>query len=91
MSTQVNVFLAAHAYTVRGPQHVAKKGKTPVRPSEEARKLLDSIETVRIAKRKDRTEVEEPYLGGHIAPGTTRLYDRQHWRVTRNIVEWISI
>jgi site-specific recombinase XerD len=31
------------------------------------------------------------YLAGHADPRTTRLYDRRHKRVTRNIVERISI
>lgn len=31
------------------------------------------------------------YLAGHSDPRTTRLYDRRHKRVTRNIVERISI
>lgn len=30
-------------------------------------------------------------LAGHADPRTTRLYDRRHRRVTRNIVERISI
>jgi site-specific recombinase XerC len=32
------------AASVRGPRYVVKRGKTPVLSSEEARKLLDSIE-----------------------------------------------
>jgi site-specific recombinase XerD len=31
------------------------------------------------------------YLAGHADPRTTRLYDRRRRRVTRNIVERISI
>lgn len=31
------------------------------------------------------------YLAGHADPRTTRLYDRRHRRVTRNIVERISV
>jgi site-specific recombinase XerD len=33
------------AASVRGPRYVVKRGKTPVLSSEEARKLLDSIES----------------------------------------------
>lgn len=33
------------AWSVRGPRHVVKKGKTPVLTAAEARQLLDSIET----------------------------------------------
>ncbi|WP_406694492.1 tyrosine-type recombinase/integrase [Singulisphaera sp. Ch08] len=32
-----------------------------------------------------------PYLEGHADPRTTRFYDRRGWKVTRNIVERISI
>jgi integrase/recombinase XerD len=31
------------------------------------------------------------YLAGHADPRTTRLYDRRQQRVTRNVVERISI
>ena len=48
------------AHAVRGPKYVVKKGKTPVLTAEEARELLDSIETVR--KKPDGTE--EPALVG---------------------------
>lgn len=34
-----------HASVVRGPKHVVKKGKTPILSADEARTLLDSIET----------------------------------------------
>jgi integrase/recombinase XerD len=30
-------------------------------------------------------------LAGHSDPRTTRLYDRRDWKITRNIVERISI
>ena len=38
------------AASVRGPKHVVKKGKTPVLSAEDARTLLDSIETEREEK-----------------------------------------
>ena len=31
------------------------------------------------------------YLAGHADPRTTRIYDRRRWKVTRNVVERISI
>jgi integrase/recombinase XerD len=31
------------------------------------------------------------YLAGHADPRTTRIYDRRRWKITRNIVERISI
>ena len=42
------------ASSVRGPKHVVKKGTTPVLTAEEARQLLDSIETDTIAGLRDR-------------------------------------
>lgn len=48
------------AHAVRGPKYVVKKGKTPVLTADEARELLDSIETVR----KKPDGVEEPALVG---------------------------
>jgi len=42
------------AHAVRGPKHSMKKGKTPVLAAEEARALLDSIETDRLIGLRDR-------------------------------------
>ena len=42
------------ATAVRGPRHQVKKGKTPVLSAEEARTLLDSIETTSIIGLRDR-------------------------------------
>ena len=42
------------AASVRGPRHVVKKGKTPVLTPDEARTLLDSIDTSTIAGLRDR-------------------------------------
>ena len=42
------------AASVRGPKHVVKKGKTPVLSSDQARQLLDSIETNTISGIRDR-------------------------------------
>ena len=43
------------AASVRGPRHVVKKGKTPVLSSEDARLLLDSIDTSHVVGLRDRT------------------------------------
>ena len=51
------------AHAVRGPKYVVRKGKTPVLTAEEARELLESIETVRTTKRQDGVD-EEPSLVG---------------------------
>jgi integrase/recombinase XerD len=42
------------AAAVRGPKHVVKKGKTPVLDGDEAKKLLDSIDTSTIVGLRDR-------------------------------------
>ena len=42
------------ASSVRGPKYVVKKGKTPVLTAEQARELLDSIDTSKIAGMRDR-------------------------------------
>jgi site-specific recombinase XerD len=52
------------AHAVRGPKYVVKKGKTPVLTAEEARELLESIETVRKTARKDGAESIQPDLVG---------------------------
>jgi site-specific recombinase XerD len=41
-------------WSVRGPRHVVKKGKTPVLTAGEARQLLDSIETDTLIGLRDR-------------------------------------
>jgi site-specific recombinase XerD len=42
------------AASVRGPSHVIKRGKTPVLTAEEARRLLDSIDTATVVGLRDR-------------------------------------
>jgi site-specific recombinase XerD len=42
------------AQAVRGPKHSVKKGKTPVLSADEARALLDSIDTGTLIGRRDR-------------------------------------
>ena len=42
------------ASSVRGPKHVVKRGKTPVLTAEEARELLDSIDTTNVVGLRDR-------------------------------------
>lgn len=42
------------AHSVRGPKHVVKKGKTPVLAADEARILLDSIDTSTVMGLRDR-------------------------------------
>jgi integrase/recombinase XerD len=42
------------AHAVRGPKHAVKKGKTPVLNADEARLLLDSIDTTSLIGLRDR-------------------------------------
>lgn len=42
------------AWSVRGPKYVVKRGKTPVLTADQARQLLDSIDTGTIAGLRDR-------------------------------------
>ena len=42
------------AHAVRGPKHVVKRGKTPVLTADEARALLDSIDTSTLVGLRDR-------------------------------------
>ena len=42
------------AHAVRGPKHVVRKGKTPVLAAEEARVLIDSIDTDSLVGLRDR-------------------------------------
>ena len=42
------------AHAVRGPKHVVKRGKTPVLTAEQARQLLDSIDTSTLVGLRDR-------------------------------------
>jgi site-specific recombinase XerD len=42
------------AASVRGPKHVVKRGKTPVLDTDQARRLLDSIDTAKLSGLRDR-------------------------------------
>ena len=42
------------AHAVRGPKHVVRRGKTPVLSEDEARRLLDSIDTSTLVGLRDR-------------------------------------
>ncbi len=42
------------AASVRGPRHVVKRGKTPVLDADQARQLLDSIDTSKLSGLRDR-------------------------------------
>jgi integrase/recombinase XerD len=42
------------AHAVRGPKHVVKRGKTPVLVTEQARELLESMDTTSVVGLRDR-------------------------------------
>jgi integrase len=48
------IFGGPNPAAVRGPKHVVKKGKTPVLDGDEAKKLIDSIDTSTIVGLRDR-------------------------------------
>src|SRR5271155_690951 len=48
------VLAVNHAHAVRGPKHVVRRGKTPVLTEEEARRLLESIDTSTLVGLRDR-------------------------------------
>jgi site-specific recombinase XerD len=45
------------ASSVRGPKHAVKRGKTPVLDADQARRLLDSIDTAKLSGLRDRALV----------------------------------
>jgi integrase len=45
------------AHSVRRPKHVVRRGKTPVLTAEEARQLLDSIDTTTLVGLRDRAVI----------------------------------
>lgn len=49
--------------SVRGPKYVIKRGKTPVLTSEEARQLLDSIDTSTVVGLRDRALIATTHFG----------------------------
>jgi site-specific recombinase XerD len=59
-----HVLDANPAHAVRGPKYVVKKGKTPVLAADEARELLDDIETVRKTVLDGGAVAEEPDVVG---------------------------
>lgn len=48
------IVAANPAHAVRGPKHVVKRGKTPVLTGDEARALLNSIDTTTVVGLRDR-------------------------------------
>ena len=58
------------AHAVRGPKHVVKSGKTPVLTRDEARALLDSIDTSTLVGLRDRALIARDDL--HLRPRQRR-------------------
>ena len=61
------------ATSVRGPRHVVKKGKTPVLLAEEARVLLDSINTKSVIGLRDRAIIGVMVYSFARVSATTRM------------------
>jgi site-specific recombinase XerC len=54
-ATELNQVIRTNpAHAVRGPKHVVKRGKTPVLVTDQARELLESIDTSSIVGLRDR-------------------------------------
>jgi len=45
------------AHAVRGPKYVVRRGKTPVLSEEQARRLIESIDTSTVVSLRDRALV----------------------------------
>jgi len=58
------------AHAVRGPKHVVKKGKAPVLTAEEARILLDSIDTSKLP-------IPSPELAPACCPRSSTCYGKR--------------
>jgi len=52
---------------------------------------MPSFERLKRRPKVSRLLGDVQYLAGHSSPRTTKLYDRRQKKVTRNIVERISI
>ena len=61
------------ASSVRGPKHVVKRGKTPVLDADQARQLLDSIDSEKIAGLRDRALIAVIGLDWNCFPEEGRL------------------
>jgi len=55
--------------SVRRPKYVVRRGKTPVLSAEEARKLLDSIESTKLIGLRDRALIRSWSI---VLPGLAR-------------------
>ena len=54
------------ATSVRGPKHVIKRGKTPVLTTDQARLLIESIDTSTLVGLRDRALIGVMQLGSHL-------------------------
>jgi hypothetical protein len=92
------------AAPVRGPQHIVKKGKTPVLDGDEAKRLIDSIDVSTIVGLRDRALIAlliyllngglleyAQQMAAHESARTTKLYDRRNDQVTLDQVERIVL
>lgn len=74
---------------VRGPKHVVRKGRTPVLSAEQARQLLDSIDTTTISGLRDRALIALMiYSFARVSAAVGIQMEDYHLRGTRR---WIRL
>lgn len=68
------------AWSVRGPKHVVKKGKTPVLTAAQARELLDSIDTSTIIGLRDRALIGVMVFSFARVGAVVRMNVEDYWQ-----------
>ena len=74
------------AHAVRGPKHVVRRGKTPVLTEDQARRLLDSIDTTTVVGLRDRALIGVmtyafARIGAVVAMKVEDYYQGKRWWV----------
>jgi integrase/recombinase XerD len=68
------------AWSVRGPSHVVKKGKTPVLTATQARELLDSIDITDVVGLRDRALIAVMVFSFARIGAVTKMNVEDYWR-----------
>ena len=68
------------ASSVRGPKHVVKKGKTLVLSAEQARQLLDSIDTTTLVGKRDRALIATMVYSFARVSAVTNMNVEDYWQ-----------
>ena len=68
------------AWSVRGPKHVVKKGKTPVLTAVQARELLDSIDTTTLIGLRDRALIVVMVFSFARVGAVVRMNVEDYWQ-----------